>query len=115
MTEITIAIVYLLGIYGSLNGFVMGTYTLFVLLGIHMFFITATAALSRTGPDSIGTGFKSKIKKEEVVGNFLTQVFIVMSTYHLYQIGYVYFAGMVTITVTIAFFANILGGLSGNK
>lgn len=104
MIEIFFALLYVGGLYFSSNGIVLGTYVLFALLGIHvvMIILASSAALAtdvevdKDAPDP-----NAKM-------NLLLQLFIVASAFHLYQIGYALFAGIVVASVTIAFITNTL-------
>lgn len=101
--NILFAILYTVGLYLSVKGVLIGTNILLGLLGFHVFAVatvTLLAILTDIDFERNKTGIDTLV-------NIVLQSFIGISAYHLYTMGYEYFAGIVSLALIIAVISNI--------
>lgn len=99
MPNIIIASITVLGLLFSLQSMIIGTYVLLLVLSLNIFFIILSSsifisALKIDIEDSV-------IDKSELLTKFLVRLLFLLSVWHLYSIGYVFFAGIALATVII--------------
>jgi hypothetical protein len=107
MFEIVYALLYSGAIYFSMAGMLPATYVLLALTSFHLASVVFISSML------IGTIHKISLDKDDrtpfptskMPMKFLFQVFITISAYHLYTIGYIEFASMLFISIVIAFAA----------
>jgi hypothetical protein len=99
-------------LYLSLQGIISGTYILLFILGINVFLVLYTASLlsvlyiTKTTDDQLQN---SLIKgNEDISLKIILRLMLLISVYHIYTLGYVFFAGAATITVLISLFSCVL-------
>jgi hypothetical protein len=109
LIEVILALLFVGSIYASMNGILAGTYILFTLIAIHISTVIFISSVM------IGTSLaKSDSKKEKTAPEtsarvkFLMQLFVAVAGYHLFTLGYMLIAGMLIVTIPIAFFSNLI-------
>lgn len=112
MIQILLALIMTVGIHFSTQGFLIATNILIgiVLLHIALFVISSITALSLIGAN---ISHDEKVKSTIRISNkILIQLFLALSGYHLYTIGYTLLVGMLVISLPVTMLATIIIGLA---
>jgi hypothetical protein len=116
MIHVTTAAIVCFSLYLSLQGVVSGTYVLLFLLGMNILLVSYSSAVIsgfyRYMFKAANTDSHLKTildKKRDSIGlQAIVRIMFLLSVYHIYTIGYIFFAGLAAVTVTISFVASLL-------
>jgi hypothetical protein len=116
MIHVATAAIVCLSLHLSLQGIVSGTYVLLFLLGMNVLLVSYSSAVVsgfyRYIFKNSNTDSQLKIilnKKRDSIGlQAIVRIMLLLSVYHVYTIGYIFFAGLAAATVTISFVASLL-------
>jgi hypothetical protein len=99
-------------LYLSLQGIISGTYILLFILGVNVFLVLYTASLLSVLyiTKSKDEQFQNSLIKgnEDISLKIILRLMLLISVYHVYVLGYTFFAGAATVTVLISLFSCIL-------
>jgi len=99
-----VAVLYAAGLYLSTLGFIGGTYLLFGLLSTHIVVIVFVSSVM-LGTSNRKAQEKAKILPENML---LGQAFVGIAACHMFMMGYLFIAGAISATLTIAVIGNVM-------
>lgn len=111
MAYIIYSILFTVGILLSLNGNIIGTSILFALTGFHLISAIILFGVFSNIFTPAKTGYRELIKRDNMNNSlsFLMLVFLAISTFHLYTLGYILYAGMLISTISISALLHLFG------
>ncbi len=115
MPLIFTAAVITVSLYFSLQGVITGAYILLCLLGLNIMLVSYSAAvfsglykhIMKNSEEYLGTILNKETNKDAKL-KFIVRLMLLLSVYHIYTIGYVFFAGMAAVTVSISLIGSML-------
>lgn len=99
---VILAAIITAALYLSINGEVWATYTIIGLLSVNALVVPFVVSILAGFQELRKSTQLSKSEKDAPV-QFLILILMLISAWHLYNIGYEFFAGVSTTTITISF------------
>lgn len=102
-------------LYFSLQGVIAGTYFLLFVLGLNVLMVSYSATvfaglyrhIMKNSDEYLQTALAKRTDTNEGI-QFLIRAMLLVSVYHVYTLGYVFFAGVASVTVVISLVSTVL-------
>jgi hypothetical protein len=110
-----LAITISASLYFSLQGAIAGTYVLLFILGLNVLMVSYSASIfgglyhciMKNSEEYLQSVIAKRGENNEG-SQFLIRAMLLVSVYHVYTLGYIFFSGVATVTVTIALVSTVL-------